>query len=78
MVCTGLGAASTVDMEANSVSFMRWSGTGGQNPNNDPKLTGVYDNFEISLAAGQVMRYVQNSGTNAEMNVFAKIQETPI
>jgi len=77
-VCTGLGAAASVELEANAISFQQWTATAGNNEiNADPKTINIFVDFEISLAAGQILRYTQNTGTNGEMNVFAKIQETP-
>jgi len=76
-VCTGLGAAATVQLEVNAVSIQEWTAAGGTEVNADPKIINIYMDFEVELAAGQVLRYTQNAGTNAEMNVFLKIQETP-
>jgi len=76
-VCTGLGAAATVQLEVNAVSIQEWTAAGGTEVNADPKIINIYMDFIVELAAGQVLRYTQNSGTNAEMNVFLRIQETP-
>lgn len=76
-ICTGLGAAATVELEADGVSFQQWTAAGGTEINIDPKIINVFTDFEIQLAAGEVLRYTQNAGTNAEMNMFAEVFESP-
>jgi len=79
-VCTGTGAAANVSLQFVGVSIATWLATSGINDN---KLVfnmaiDVFFPYEVQLAAGEVMRYVQDSGTNAEMNINAEIQETPV
>lgn len=75
-VVTGLGAAATVELEVNGVSIQQWTAGGSQNSNGDPKAVDVFVDFIAELDATQVLRYTQNAGTNAEMNVFLRIQES--
>lgn len=83
--CTGLGAASTVDFLIAAVTMFRWV-TGAaigdylQNPRNLSTVNGgqfaLFDDIELS--AGNVILTTQNVGTNAEVNLWAKIQETSV
>jgi len=75
-VCTGLGAAATVQLEVNAVSIQEWDAASGTQSNQDPKSINVFVDFVAELDAGQVLRYTQSTGTNAEMNVFLRIQES--
>jgi len=75
-VCTGLGAAATVELEVAGVSIQQWNAGGGTEVNADPKIINIYMDFVVELDATEVLRYTQNSGTNAEMNVFLRIQES--
>jgi len=78
-VCTGAGAAATVDLNVAGTSFAEWQATGGDNDPFKPQTLalGVQFPFEIQLDAGEILQYSQNSGTNAEMNINAEILETP-
>jgi len=67
-MCTGLGAAAEVRLEANGIEIINW-------------VAATVDdaiNFECSLEAGETLAKDQNSGTNGEVNVTASILETPI
>ena len=78
-VCTGTGAAATVDLNVAGVSVAEWQSSGGVGNNFIPQTMAVnvqYE-FEVQLDAGEILQYSQNSGTNAEMNVNAEILETP-
>ena len=82
--CTGRGAAATADFIAAGVIMFRWSrNTVSPLPylDNPRDLTtsqgGQFAEFEIDLAAGDTIVTDQNAGTNAEFNVWAKVQETP-
>jgi len=76
-VCTGLGAAATVELEVETVSIQQWDATASQfGPNQDPKSVDVFTDFIVELNAGEILRYTQNTGTNSEMNVFLRIQES--
>jgi len=84
--CTNRGAASTADFEAAGVTQFRWD------RNTTPPVAswqdaprglttgngGQFAFFEVELSAGDIIETTQNSGTNAEFNVWAKVQETPI
>jgi len=89
VVCTGRGAAATADFDAASVTLFRWDkstiivATETWNYRDTPlELTthkgGQTAFFEVQLAAGETIETTQNTGTNAEFNVFAKVQETPV
>jgi len=78
-VCTGVGAAATVDLNVAGTSVAEWqSAGGGTNPDVPQDLApGVQISFDVQLDAGEILQYAQNSGTNAEMNMNAGILETP-
>jgi len=67
-MCTGLGAAAEVRLEANGIEVINWVAA----TVDDAKF------FECSLEANQTLAKDQNSGTNGEVNVTASILETPI
>lgn len=76
-VCTGLGASATVELTVATISIQQWNASSGTGSNDDPKTIGVFVDFEVQLDAGEILAYTQNTGTNAEMNVFAEVLETP-
>jgi len=67
-MCTGLGAAAEVRLEANAIEVINWVAA----TVDDAKF------FECSLEADETLAKDQNSGTNGEVNVTARILETPI
>jgi len=82
--CTGRGAAATADFIAAGVVMFRWNKSTA--PVGDyleaPRgLTtqdgGQFAEFEVDLAAGDTIVTDQNSGTNAEFNVWACVKESP-
>lgn len=82
--CTGRGAAATADFIAAGIIWFRWDrataalGTYLDNPRTLTTLNGgQFALFTIDLAAGETILTDQSTGTNAEFNVFAKVQETP-
>jgi len=82
--CTGLGAAADASFEAAGVVQFRWDQSGSSTGSyiDGPRgLTtadgGQFAFFEIELAAGEFIRTIQNTGTNAEFNVWASVLETP-
>jgi len=79
-VCSGTGAAATVDIIANGVSLCEWQSTGGVFDPNVPQdlAEGTEFPFEVQLEAGETLVSAQNSGTNAEINIYCEIQETPV
>jgi len=77
-VCTGLGAAATVDLDFNGLSFHTWDVAGSTEPAQKTTIIQTVIPFIVELEAGQILSYDQNSGTNAEMNINARIQETPL
>lgn len=76
-ICTGLGAAATVNLQFNGVTFHTWDAAGSTLVQQRTTIINIQIPFVVQLAAGQILRYTQSSGTNAEMNITAKIQETP-
>jgi len=78
-VMTGVGAAASVNLQFIGISIATWLASGGAQINSNPfnMAVDVEFSFEVQLDAGEVMRYTQNTGTNAEMNINAEILETP-
>ena len=68
-LCTGLGAASEVRLEAGGVPVLRYIAADVTNNTSKP--------FDIQLAAGETLSKAQNSGTNGELDLNCKVQETP-
>ena len=80
--CTGLGAAANASFEAAGVIMFTWLATGAsrgyiESPRNLNVAEDEFAFFDIELSAGEFIRTIQNTGTNSEFNVFAKVQETP-
>lgn len=83
--CTDRGAAANASFEAAAVVMFIWDRNTaliGNWQDNPRVLTTINSGqlafFEVELSAGQFIRTIQNSGTNAEFNIFASVQETPI
>jgi len=84
--CTGRGAAATATFTIAGVIMFEWTNAGAGTLDADitPRALGTggggqFGFFEgIELSAGDTIVTSQNSGTNAEFNLWAKIQETPI
>ena len=83
--CTGRGAAANADFNVAGILMFQWDrNTSTPLPADDnPRgLTtadgGQLAHFEIELSAGEIIETTQNTGTNAEFNVWASVQETPI
>jgi len=73
------GAGANMSLQFAGVTIATWLASGGASDN---KLAfsmaeDIIFPFEVQLDAGEVMRYIQDSGTNAEMNINAEILETP-
>jgi len=93
VTCTGLGAAAEGRFSAAGTIMFRWianvsTGVSFSIPDSTSQIVNgssilsnppinVYRNFEVELAAGETIETSQDSGTNAEFNVFATSQETP-
>jgi len=78
--CTGRGAAATADFVAAGIIMYRWDGTAAAlDFATAPRQLAddQFADFEVDLAAGDTIVTDQNTGTNAEFNVWAKVQETP-
>jgi len=87
VVCTGRGAAATADFDVASITMFRWNSailitaTETQNYIDTPLALTTFNGgqtafFDVELSAGDTIETNQNTGTNAEFNVFAKVQET--
>lgn len=90
VTCTSRGAAADVDFVAAGVVMFSWvkdaiTDTFAKGPayidqpeNMATANGGQRAFFEVELAAGETIVTQQDSGTNAEFNVFASVQETPV
>jgi len=87
VVCTGRGAAATADFDVAGITMFRWDRSGAlasgapENYIETPLILttgsgGQTAFFDVELSAGDTIETNQNTGTNAEFNVFAKVQET--
>jgi len=78
-ICTGTGAAATVDLDVAGVTIATWLPSGGADNNDRPFIMNVdvLFFFEVQLDAADILQYTQNTGTNAEMNINAEVLETP-
>jgi len=93
VTCTGTGAGAEGRFVAGGTIMYRWTGSAVTGTNvaviddtatyfqangtqfNTP--LNVFRTFEVQLAAGETIQTTQDSGTNAEFNVFAEVQESP-
>ena len=82
----GLGAATTIYLNANGVRLATWYQTTGSFSSSDnatvsdsgQQVIGSFASGEISLNAGEAIVTDQSTGTNAEFNGFLEIQELPL
>lgn len=85
--CVDRGAAATASFEAAGVVLFIWNTaasqvTVAQTHLDTPEILstnggGKVAPFEVQLAAGETIRGIQNSGTNAQFKINAKVQESP-
>jgi len=84
--CTGRGAASTADFIPAGTVMFRWSKTSApgtsENYIDTPRALstgngGQFALFEFDLAAGETIVTDQDSGTNAEFNLWMEVTESP-
>jgi len=81
--CTGRGAAGVAHFEAAGVIMFTWVaggtivGSWDEVPRNLKDALDQFALFEVELAAGDIIETTQDVGTNAEFNVWSKVQETP-
>jgi len=82
--CTSRGAAANAEFLAGGVIMYQWDrstailGDYIDTPRTLSTVNGGQQAFfEVELAAGEIIETTQNSGTNAEFNVFATVLETP-
>jgi len=81
--CTGTGAAATVDFIVAGVIMFRWIVAGFTTGYLDEPRTlsatgDQFAKFDFTLAAGETVVSAQDSGTNAEINLFMNVIETPV
>jgi len=78
-VCTNTGAAANTSLQFDGLTYATWNASGGiqDNKNRFSMAIDINMPFEVQLDAGEVMRYIQNTGTNSEMNINCEILETP-
>jgi len=81
--CTGTGAAATVDFVVAGIIMFRWTATSFAHFYLDaPRELGATDNqmakFDFDLVAAETVVSAQNTGTNAELNLFMNVIETPV
>lgn len=87
--CTGRGAAAVARFEAAGVRLFEWdriatlAGFDGPHYIEAPGSMATGNGgqtafFDFELSAGDIIETTQDAGTNAEFEVFAKVQETPI
>jgi len=87
--CTGRGAAANTSIRFSGITMFTYNTAGAKDSFSGLQgyiftpLTLTTDSggefcfFEVELAAGEIMETVQNSGTNAEWNVWADVMEFP-
>jgi len=81
--CTGTGAAATADLIAAGIIIFRWLPAGFvESFQNGPRTLSAdvdqFAEFDINLSAGETIITDQNTGTNAEFNMFATVTETDV
>jgi len=77
--CEGTGSAATADLDVAGISIAEWQATGGNANSDSPQnmAEGVRFDFDEVFEAGETLVTDQNSGTNAEFHLFARIEERP-
>jgi len=82
--CTGLGAAANASFVPAGVIMFRWVNAAivGDYLEAPRELSnangGQFARFDVPLSAGETLITQQNSGTNAEFNMWARVQESPL
>jgi len=88
--CTSRGAAADADFVVAGVVMFTWdkaviANTFASGPNYIAQPEGLATGsggelalFEVELAAGETIVTQQNTGTNAEFNLFASVQESAV
>jgi len=82
--CTNRGAAADASFEVAGVVMFRWDNTAVAPTNgylDEPRGLSTANGgqlalFEVELSAADIIRTIQNTGTNAEFNVWADVIET--
>lgn len=79
VTCQGFGAATTASLLIGGTEIAEWDLVGCDTGNNTPLslCADHYFEIDVELEAGDTVQTTQNSGTNAEFNVFLEVQETP-
>lgn len=78
-VVTGTGAATNTTLQGGGVTIRRVLLSGGSlDPSFRDLAPNVNFDFDVELAAGETLQTIQNMGTNAEWELLANVQETPV
>ncbi len=84
--CVDRGAAANASFEAGGVVFYRWDTNASQvtidsgylkTPNDMTTFSEMPAQVDLILQAGQFIRVIQNSGTNAQFKVNLQVLELP-
>jgi len=77
--CQGFGAASSGSLLIGGTEIAQWENVGCELDNTDPLnlCADRYFAFEVELEAGESIQTTQDTGTNAEFNLFGIVEETP-
>jgi len=78
--CLDTGAAAVVDLNINAISIAEVQATGGGTDPSVPQdlAEGLLFPFKVTLAATDTFNTSQDSGTNANTEIIAEIEEFPI
>jgi len=79
--CTGLGASATANFVVAGVTMFTWNSDATPlgyllDPRTMSASSSELALFEAELSAGDIIETTQNTGTNAEFNVWAEVIET--
>ena len=81
--CTNVGAAAFASFLAAGTIMFQWgTGASGVGWELEPRqLSSIVDEFalfDVELAAGEIIQTTQNTGTNAEFNLWMEVLELPV
>jgi len=81
-MCSNLGAATEVDLDAGTLTQLRWSTTGVANALQEGRLLDLlitrFGPFEVELTALQTLESNQNAGSNANVTLIGTAKETRV
>ena len=81
--CTGTGAAAQANFNVGGLIMFRWIPAAfTQNWEDSPRTLSdsaeQFAFFDVEISAGETIETTQDVGTNAEFNLWAKVQESAI